>query len=150
MKIRIQRFDPDKVLLDPYGRAVAVPEDYRRIAASAPGRNDRWAMKSVVVDDHAYDWEGDTPLRRPFAQTVIYELHVRGFTRHPSSGVAPGPGPPPSCPKTILSNLRPSDRLSKPSMFMPPSTTTSAPTGVAVCGTAAQVSPWAVCSRRYE
>ena len=32
---------------------------------------------------------GDRPLRRPFAETVIYELHVRGFTQHPSSGVAP-------------------------------------------------------------
>ena len=44
-------------------------------------------MKSVVVDPAAYDWEGDAPLRRPSAQTIIYEMHVRGFTRHPSSGV---------------------------------------------------------------
>ena len=34
-----------------------------------------------------YDWEGDEPLRRPSARTIIYEMHVRGFTRHPSSGV---------------------------------------------------------------
>jgi glycogen operon protein len=45
-------------------------------------------MKSVVADPDRYDWEGDLPLRRPFAETVIYELHVGGFTRHPSSGVA--------------------------------------------------------------
>ena len=45
-------------------------------------------MKSVVADPGRYDWEGDLPLKRPFAETVIYELHVRGFTRHPSSGVA--------------------------------------------------------------
>jgi glycogen operon protein len=44
-------------------------------------------MKSVVVDPSAYDWEGDRPPRRPSARTVIYEMHVRGFTRHPSSGV---------------------------------------------------------------
>ena len=44
-------------------------------------------MKSVVADPHAYDWEGDLPLRRPYAETVIYELHVRGFTRAGSSGV---------------------------------------------------------------
>ena len=44
-------------------------------------------MKSVVVDPSAYDWEGDAPLRRPSAQTIVYEMHVRGFTRHPSSGV---------------------------------------------------------------
>jgi glycogen operon protein len=46
-------------------------------------------MKNVVVDSSAYDWEGDQPLRRPIPQTVIYEMHVRGFTQHPSSGVAP-------------------------------------------------------------
>jgi glycogen operon protein len=84
-----QRFDGDKVLLDPYGRAVAMPSDYRRDAAWASGRNDAQAMKSVVADDSAYDWQGDAPLGHPFARTVIYEAHVRGFTRHASSGVAP-------------------------------------------------------------
>ncbi len=82
------RFDPQKLLFDPYGRVVAVPKHYDRIAASKAGDNCATAMKSVVVDVHAYDWEGDVPLKRPSAQTIIYELHVRGFTRHPSSGVA--------------------------------------------------------------
>ena len=45
-------------------------------------------MKSVVVDPHTYDWEGDMPLANPSSRTVVYEMHVRGFTRHPSSGVA--------------------------------------------------------------
>jgi isoamylase len=40
-----------------------------------------------VADLSLYDWEGDAPLRRPFSHTIIYELHVRGFTRHPSSGI---------------------------------------------------------------
>ena len=79
-------YDPDKVLLDPYGRAVAVPAGYNREAASQPGDNAATAMKNVVVDSSAYDWEGDQPLRRPIPQTVIYEMHVRGFTQHPSSG----------------------------------------------------------------
>ena len=83
------RFDSYKVLLDPYGMAVAVPAAYDRHAASVPGDNAATAMKSVVADPSSYDWEGDAPLRRPAAETVIYELHVRGFTRHPSSGVAP-------------------------------------------------------------
>ena len=83
------RFDREKVLLDPYGLAVAVPEAYDRGAASRPGDNAATAMKSVVADPGSYDWEGDVPLERPFAETVIYEMHVRGFTRHPSSGVAP-------------------------------------------------------------
>jgi glycogen operon protein len=80
-------FDPDKVLLDPYGRGVAVPEEYSRVAASKPGDNCSTAMKSVVVDVHSYDWEGDAPLKRPSTRTIIYEMHVRVFTRHPSSGV---------------------------------------------------------------
>jgi glycogen operon protein len=81
------RFDPTKVLLDPYGRGIVVPKGYTRSAAQNPGDNAVTAMKSVVVDPDAYDWEGDAPLHRPSARTVIYEMHVRGFTRHPSSGL---------------------------------------------------------------
>ncbi len=84
-----RRFDGDKVLLDPYGRAIAVPEGYSRGAAALPGDNAAVAMKSMVTDTGTYDWEGDTPLKRPFTRTVIYEMHVGGFTRHPSSGVDP-------------------------------------------------------------
>ncbi|HVO22209.1 MAG TPA: glycogen debranching protein GlgX [Candidatus Margulisiibacteriota bacterium] len=83
------RFDGEKVLLDPYGLAVAVPDAYDRGAARRPGNNAAVAMRSVVADPGRYDWEGDLPLQRPFTETVVYELHVRGFTRHPSSGVAP-------------------------------------------------------------
>ncbi len=82
------RFDPGKVLLDPYGRGVVVPKSYSREAARLEGDNAGTAMKSVVVDSKAYDWEGDTTLCRPASRTIIYEMHLRGFTRHPSSGVA--------------------------------------------------------------
>jgi len=82
------RFDPDKVLLDPYGRGVVVPRNYSRGAARQEGDNAATAMKSVVVDPHTYDWEGDVPLARPSSRTVVYEMHVRGFTRHASSGIA--------------------------------------------------------------
>jgi len=85
---RGMRFDSAKVLLDPYGRRVIVPEHYSREAARKEGDNAPTAMKSAVVDLHAYDWEGDTPLKRPSSQTIVYEMHVRGFTQHPSSGVA--------------------------------------------------------------
>ena len=85
---RGHRFEPDKVLLDPYGRAVAVPDGYDREAASRPGDNAATAMKSVVVDPTTYDWEGDVPLKRTFTRTVIYEMHVGGFSQHPSSGLA--------------------------------------------------------------
>jgi glycogen operon protein len=81
------RFDPGKVLLDPYGRGVVVPRNYGREQARREGDNVATAMKSVVVDTSVYDWEGDLPLCRPSSRTIIYEMHVRGFTRHPSSGV---------------------------------------------------------------
>ena len=81
------RFDAGKVLLDPYGRAVAVPPTYDREAGRRPGCDAATAMKSVVANPNGYDWEGDEPLRRSYMDTIIYELHVRGFTRHPSSGV---------------------------------------------------------------
>jgi isoamylase len=82
------RFDPSKVLLDPYGKCIARPAGRSREAARNPGDNTATALKSMVVDPGTYDWEGDTPLGLPFAKTIIYEMHVGGFTRHPSSGVA--------------------------------------------------------------
>ena len=81
------RFDERLVLLDPYGRGVAVPPGYARdLSPAAPDAIGR-SMKSVVVDLSAYDWEGDRPLNRPLHDTVVYEAHVRGFTAHPNSGV---------------------------------------------------------------
>lgn len=76
------RFDPSIILLDPYAKAI--------------GGRDVWGMADR--DDHLYphrarptiddfDWEGDRPLEIPIEDLVIYEMHVRGFTRHPSSGV---------------------------------------------------------------
>jgi isoamylase len=82
------RFDSKKLVLDPYGRGIATPSNYNRTAAYEPGDNAASAMKSVLVDGAAYDWEGDVPLRLPSSRMVIYEMHVRGFTRHPNSGVA--------------------------------------------------------------
>jgi glycogen operon protein len=81
------RFDNSKLLLDPYGRGVVVPKNYSRDAARAEGDNTASAMKSVVVDPQAYNWEGDKPLKRPSSRTIIYEMHVRGFTAHPNSGL---------------------------------------------------------------
>ena len=83
-----QRFDPEKVLLDPYGRGVVVPLGFSRDAASEKGDNATTAMKSVIVDPSGYDWEGDRPLNISSSRTVVYEMHVRGFTKHPNSGVS--------------------------------------------------------------
>ena len=83
-----QRCDASKVLLDPYGRGVVVPKNYSREAARREGCNAATAMKSVVVDSGAYDWEGDVPLRTPSSKIIVYEMHVRGFTKHFSSGLA--------------------------------------------------------------
>jgi glycogen operon protein len=47
-------------------------------------------MKSVVIDTSTYDWEDDAPLHTPSVRTVLYEMHVKGFTRNPNSGVAEG------------------------------------------------------------
>jgi len=82
-------FQEDKVLLDPYSRGVVVPVDYDRFAEGANDDITAKVMKSVVVDRRGYDWEGDTHIRRPFSKTVIYEMHVGGFTSNPNSGVDP-------------------------------------------------------------
>ncbi len=82
------RFDGSKVLLDPYAKDIVGDEIYDREAARTNGDNCAKALRGVVVDTSSYDWEDDRPLRHPYSKTIIYELHVGGFTRHPNSGLA--------------------------------------------------------------
>ena len=80
------RFDPTRVLADPYARLVGG----REVWGEPPDWGEPYQYRSRLLFDD-FDWEDDRPLRRPMDEMVIYELHVRGFTRHPSSGVtAPG------------------------------------------------------------
>ncbi|MEO1693299.1 MAG: alpha-amylase family glycosyl hydrolase, partial [Cyanobacteria bacterium J06631_6] len=83
------RFDKTKVLLDPYAKAIVGEEFYDRQAAEKRGNNCAHALKGVVVDPSTYDWERDRHPRIPYSSSVIYEMHVGGFTRNPNSGVAP-------------------------------------------------------------
>lgn len=81
-------FDGDKILLDPYARSVFFPAAFERMAACLPGSNaGRAPLGCLPATDDAFDWSGD---RRPRheADTVLYELHVRGFTANPNSGIA--------------------------------------------------------------
>ncbi len=77
------RFDPRVVLVDPYAKALSGPSLWHG-ASPAEARHGAWRG---VLADPEFDWEFDQPLKRHLADTVIYELHVRGFTRDPSSGV---------------------------------------------------------------
>jgi isoamylase len=88
-RLKGRHFDPGKLLLDPYALAIAKPAARSRRTDSSAGDNLATAMRSVVVDASAYDWEGDRLLRVPYSKTVIYEMHVGNFTSHPSSGVEP-------------------------------------------------------------
>ncbi len=80
------RFNPSKVLIDPYSKANSKTL-WNRGDACGPADNLATSIRSVIVDDSKYDWEGDKPLRRSMANSVIYEMHVGGFTRSPSSNV---------------------------------------------------------------
>src|ERR1051326_7086374 len=84
-----QRFDSQKLLLDPYARAVFFPSGFNRRAAATPGSNIGLApLGGIAPEAASFDWEGDSPPRHT-TDTVIYEAHVRGFTIDPSSQVAP-------------------------------------------------------------
>jgi glycogen operon protein len=76
----IYRYDRSNALLDPYARALS-----ERAAWAVPA-SER-APRCCAVIDSRFDWEYDQPLNIPLADSVIYETHVRGFTRHPSAGV---------------------------------------------------------------
>ena len=81
------RFNPNKVLIGPYARAIS-KELWKRSDAIGPQDNLATSMRCAIVDLAAYDWEGDQPLKRPIHESIIYEVHVGGFTRSPSAGVA--------------------------------------------------------------
>jgi isoamylase len=93
-----KRFNPAKLLIDPYAKAIDGTVDFSDDASVLPyvptgeddadleidDEDDAGAVPKAVVIDDAFFWEGDRPPRIPFADTVIYETHVRGFTKlHP-------------------------------------------------------------------
>jgi glycogen operon protein len=76
------RFDSSVVLLDPYAKGIGG----RDVWGVTPNWDEPYQHRSRVVHDD-FDWEGDRPLEIPLEDLVIYEMHARGFTRHPSSEV---------------------------------------------------------------
>src|SRR5262249_34884654 len=81
-----QRFNANKVLISPYARSIS-KRLWKRADAVGPRDNGPTSMRCAVVDLSAYDWEGDRPLRRAIHESIIYEVHVAGFTRSSTSGV---------------------------------------------------------------
>ena len=95
------RFNPAKLLIDPYAKALTGKAENAENLLLAydpadPGRdlsldtrdNAPVVPKAIVVDDAAFDWQGDAPPEIPLEKLLIYEVHVKGFTAHKSSGVA--------------------------------------------------------------
>jgi isoamylase len=75
------RFDKDKILMDPYAKAIAG----RDVWGKTPDWNDSYQHRARLVYDD-FDWENDRPLETPIEDLVVYEAHVRSFTQHESSG----------------------------------------------------------------
>ena len=74
----IHRYNKENILIDPYAKAISGGETWRN-----PVKSPKYSL--IINDD--FDWEFEQPLNRPLSETIIYEMHVRGFTRHESSGV---------------------------------------------------------------
>ncbi|HEY6593002.1 MAG TPA: glycogen debranching enzyme, partial [Asanoa sp.] len=73
------RCDPAKLLLDPYARAIAGGVTWDP-AVRAPGVDSAEYVPRSVVHDAPFDWSDDRRLQTPLADSVVYELHVKGFT----------------------------------------------------------------------
>jgi isoamylase len=88
-----QRFNPTKLLIDPYAKAIEGPIDYHAANVMpyvpdgddadlyADDEDDADAIPKGIVVDQSFDWEDDRPPARPWAETIIYEAHVKGFTK---------------------------------------------------------------------
>ncbi len=99
-----QRFNPDKLVVDPYATAIApVPgRDFLPALGYDPSSpqkdlslsadDDAATAPKCVITHPDFDWQGDQPLRRTWESTVIYELHVRGYTMHPNGAGVSFPG----------------------------------------------------------
>ena len=93
------RFNFNRLLLDPFATAISrLPQwDFasaRGYDPSAPEQDlalstldNSSSMPKCVFVNEPFEWDGDQPLRHPWSKTMIYEMHVRGFTIHPNSGV---------------------------------------------------------------
>ena len=75
-------FDKEKTLLDPYAKAIGG----REVWGEEPDYSDDFQHRGRIVDDD-FDWQGERPLEKDMEDLIIYEAHVRGLTRHPSSDV---------------------------------------------------------------
>ncbi|MBN2546012.1 MAG: glycogen debranching protein GlgX [Spirochaetes bacterium] len=94
------RFNKNKLLIDPYGKAITggykwnesnaygyIPGSKYKDLSFSNEENISSPVKSVVINYTDYDWEDDKPLNIPLRDSIIYEMHVRGFTKHESSRV---------------------------------------------------------------
>jgi isoamylase len=86
---RGHRFNPAKLVIDPNAKAIAGTVDWNApVFGYQPGKDDltrddtddAWGVPKAVVADSYFDWEGDRRPRTPLHKTVIYELHVKGFS----------------------------------------------------------------------
>jgi isoamylase len=86
------RFNSSKLLVDPYAKAIAGRVEWgdemfgyvvgdENEDLTRDFRDDAWGMPKAVVIDNAFNWDGDRKLGRPLAESIIYEVHVKGFTK---------------------------------------------------------------------
>jgi glycogen operon protein len=87
------RFNPTKLLIDPYAKAIEGPVDFHAANVMpyvpdgddadlyADDEDDAEAIPKCIVVDQSFDWEDDRPPARPWHETIIYEAHVKGFTK---------------------------------------------------------------------
>ncbi len=78
------RFNPNKLLIDPYSKG-NTNTLWDRVAACGEGDNIEKSMRSVVIDWKNYNWIDDIKINRPIKDSIIYEMHVGGFTKNPNS-----------------------------------------------------------------
>ena len=93
------RFNRKQRLFDPYAKAITatsvfynLPPNYAaaldKVDVELQAESKNLFPKCVIVDNNNFDWQGDKPINRPLSESVIYEVHVKGFTAGKNAGVS--------------------------------------------------------------
>jgi isoamylase/glycogen operon protein len=80
-------YNKAEYLFDPYAKELSTTNEWRKCSHYPADVTPPYRPLGALMTDHTFDWDDDKPLNHPIQSLILYEMHVRGFTEHESSGI---------------------------------------------------------------